>query len=200
MRLVLIILMLLPLIGVAQENELARFVSLLSTKNASLQSLESDFSQVQSFSFLDEVLKSSGKFYFKKPGSLKWDQTSPEAYAFVITPVAAYSFDGKQKKSMPANSPQLVGFKKFIMGTIDGSVFVGDDFKNEVTFINGTVKVVMLPQKKALKKIFERVEMEFDEQTLYLKELKFFESEEDIRTMTFTDQEINTLTNSTLFD
>jgi len=183
----------------AQDISINDFISRIEKINASVTSIESEFIQIQKFSFLDEVIESTGNFYFKKPNAMKWEQLSPEPYKFVLNDHEAYSFDGKDKKSMPANSPQLVGFKKFIMGTIDGSVFAGDDFETTIVENQEHIEVVMLPQKKAVKRIFLRVEMVFDKTTLDLDVLRFYESEEDTRIISFNNHQKNTLTDYSIF-
>lgn len=183
----------------AQNISVNDFVSRIQEINGAVTSIESDFNQLQEFSFLDEVIASSGKFYFKKPNAMKWEQLSPEPYMFVLNEGEAYSFDGVKKQKMPANSPQLVGFRRFIMGTVDGSVFQGDDFETTVVENKDKLEVLMLPQNKALKRVFLKVEMVFDEETIDLLELKFFESEEDVRVISFTNHQKNTLTDYSIF-
>lgn len=183
----------------AQDIPISDFIAQIQEANTSVLSIESDFVQIQRFSFLDEVIESTGNFYFKKPNAMKWEQETPEPYAFVLNDRNAYSYDGVEKKSMPANSPQLLGFRKFIMGTIDGSVFAGDDFETTIVQVSGQIKVEMLPKKKVLKRIFVKIEMTFDQSTLDLMILKFYESEEDTRLISFSNHQKNTLTDYSIF-
>ncbi|MCV9387180.1 LolA family protein [Reichenbachiella ulvae] len=186
-------------VEVEAQDRVEKFLSRLEAFNAKTTSIVSDFDQEQEFSFLDETMEASGQFYFMKPGVMKWDQKSPEAYAFVIKSDEAYKMEGGKKKNIPLNSPQIAGFKRFLLTTMDGSILQSGDFDVNIGFANGVVEVDLLPTKKTMKRMFEKVSLKFDEESLLLKELVFFETETDFRRIQFSNHQLNTLTDATVF-
>ncbi|RJE72874.1 MULTISPECIES: outer membrane lipoprotein carrier protein LolA [Reichenbachiella] len=183
----------------AQDAAVEDFLKRLEAFNEKTTSIVSDFEQVQEFSFLEEKMNSSGKFYFMKPGIMKWDQIKPEPYFFVIKEDEAYKSDGNGIKKIPVNSPQIIGFKKFLMQTMDGSILKSDDFTHEITLTDLSAKITLVPQQRALKRMFSQVRLVFDKKTLLLTELTFYESAEDFRSVYFSQHELNTLTDAAQF-
>ncbi|PIB36171.1 hypothetical protein BFP72_12575 [Reichenbachiella sp. 5M10] len=184
---------------VGQEESVEQFLQRLEEFNAETTSIVSSFDQVQVLSFLDEEMKASGSFYFMKPSAMKWEQVVPEAYSFVITEDEAYKSDVHGTKKIPSNSPQIIGFKKFLLETMDGSILKSDDFENEIELVDGDAKITLLPKQKAMKRMFREVRLVFDVQSLLLKELVFQETPEDYRSIYFSNHKLNTLTDRTQF-
>lgn len=177
----------------AQDQRTDQFLNRLQEFGAKTESIASDFDQEQEFAFLDETMTAKGRFYFMKPGIMKWEQNEPEAYAFVIKSEEAYKIENGQKKKIPLNSPQIVGFKKFLLTTMDGSILESDEFSSEISFTGQQVSIEMIPEKKAAQRMFEKVVLKFDEQSLLLQELIFFETETDFRRIRFSNHQLNQL-------
>ena len=110
-----------------------------------------------------------------------------------------YKFDGSKKIKLPSGNRQVSGFKKFIIGTLDGSLFSNKNFHSSFIRDGKEVKVEMIPQNKILKRRFEKIAMRFDFEHMILLELVFFESDGDNRMITFTNHKINTLKDSSIF-
>ncbi|UXP30773.1 outer membrane lipoprotein carrier protein LolA [Reichenbachiella agarivorans] len=184
---------------IAQRTDEVDFLKRLEEVNKTTQSIVSDFRQVQEFSFLDEKMESTGKFYFMKPGVMKWDQTEPEKYSFVIKSDEAYKTDSHGTKKIPLNSPQIIGFRKFILETMDGSILTSPDYDSEVVLNAKTATINLIPKQKTVRKMFGKVVLVFDQQSLMLRELSLYETEDDYRTMYFSNHKLNTLTDQAQF-
>lgn len=193
LQLAFILIFAVVLVLQAQDQRTDEFLDRLQAFGAKTESIVSDFDQEQEFDFLDETMKASGRFYFMKPGIMKWEQNEPEAYAFVIKSEEAYKIQDGQKKKIPLNSPQIVGFKSFLLKTMDGSILESDEFSSEVSFGDRQVIITLNPEKKAVQRMFERVVLKFDEQSLLLQELIFFETETDFRHIRFSNHQLNQL-------
>jgi len=183
----------------AQTTE-SIFLDRLHTFNADVISIQSDFEQTRSLAIMEEPLISTGKFYYKKPGLMKWDQQLPTPYYFIINGDNVIRFDGKERKVMSSNSPQIVHFKNFILGTIDGSMFESDDYAALFTRSGNLIKIELLPQKKSLARKIDRIELEFGYKKMMLKKLVITEVGGDKMSIVFTNQQVNTIENNTLFN
>ena len=176
------------------------FLWKLKARGDSIQSIVSDFIQEREIALMEEVLRSAGKFYYKKPGLLKWDQNKPSRYYLIMREDKVIRFDGQKRKELPVNSPQVVYFKNFIMGTVDGSLFRSDQFTSHVESDDEEVKMMMVPVKGNLKKRFSRIILTFDRKTLMLKNIRIEEAGGDIMTIKFFNQQFNSLEDEHFFE
>jgi len=201
MRIILSILILLT--GstiVAQSSMMDEFIEQMKTVNAEVSSISSDFTQTQEMAIFANNEISKGRFYYMKDDRMKWEQKEPTSNYFVFNGDDAYLYDGKQKEKISAKNPRISTFKKFIMGTIDGSVFSDESFDNKISQQDHLIIIEMAPLKKALKKRFEKIILTFDSKKMILLELVFLESNNDKRTIHFYNHELNTLSDPTIFN
>ncbi len=183
----------------AQSTKLI-FLERLQTFNLTTISIQSDFEQTRSLAIMEEPLISSGKFYYKKPDLMKWDQQLPTPYYFIINGTKAIRFDGNKRKVMSSNSPQIAHFKNFIMGTIDGSMLKSDDYATLFTRNGNLIRVELLPQQKTMAKKIEKIELLFEYDKMMLQQLIITEVGGDIMDIIFTNQQLNVIENNTIFN
>jgi len=87
---ILLLSLLMPLTcWASQANDKLLFD--LKTKASEIRNIASDFTQEKHLAIFDEVLVSQGHFAFEKPGSLRWEYTSPFRAGFLLK-------DGKGKE------------------------------------------------------------------------------------------------------
>jgi len=176
------------------------FLQKLHNSNDTITSIQSDFVQTRTLSIMEEPLVSSGKFSYKKPGLMKWDQQHPTLYYFILNGTSVIRFDGEKRKKMAANSPQVSHFKDFILGTVSGSMLESDQFLSTFTKKGDQVKIVLIPQQKAMLKRIGKIELVFGYEKMILLELKLIEAEGDEMTIRFSNQKYNAITSNVLFD
>lgn len=185
--------------AVGQPTSDETFINEIIKTKESIRSIACQFEQTLVLSVLAEEQKSSGNFYYKNPGQLKWEQTKPSIYTLVINGDQSYKMEGTQRKELAAGGVQIVGFKRFILGTMDGSIFDSDHFESSFRKEEGSWQVEMIPQKKALSRRFEKINLTFDQESLLLREIVFLEPGGDTRTIRFLDHQINTLIDDSNF-
>lgn len=183
----------------AQDATEAEFIKAIRQNKDNTQSIVCQFEQTLKMSVLADKQKSWGNFYYRNPGQLKWEQTKPDIYTLVINGNQSYKMEGEERKELAAGGMQVIGFKRFILGTLDGSIFNSDQFKSTFAKESDLWQIEMVPQKKALSKRFEKIELTFDEEQLLLQQLIFWEPGGDTRTIRFTNHQINTLTDDSNF-
>jgi len=176
------------------------FIARMKSYNSQVNSIASDFIQQRSLSIMEDVLVSSGEFFYKKPGLMKWDQQQPSEYYFILNGDKVIRFDGKKKKTIPANSPQVAHFKDFIIGAVNGSIFENKLYETEINKNGNRVMVILMPQQKAMSKRIEKIHLEFDYEKMILLNLILFEADGDKTTIHFSNQQINTITDLSIFN
>jgi len=198
--LVLSLLLVSPIGVIGQQDVKSDFLSRLKVANKGLTSIDSEFIQEKTMSIMTGVLTSSGKFYYKKPNLMKWDQLQPSPYYFILNGNEVKRFDGKTVKVISANSPQVSYFKDFIMGTVDGSLFESEQFEASYVKVGGTIEVTLIPLKKSMKKRIKKMVLVFDNEKLILLNLTMFETGGDQTAIKFVNTSLNTITDNSIFE
>lgn len=193
-------LMISSLCSLAQSSLKEEFLEALSRQRSEIKSISSDFNQTYEISVLMEIQKSSGRFYYNQPNSMKWEQITPEYSAFVFDKQKAFKVEGGSQVELNAANPQVSAFRRFIMGTIDGSIFQDSNFTSEFSKTENDISVKLVPQKKLLRKRFEKIEMRFDSNSLLLQELVYWETGGDLRKISFLNHKLNSITDKSIFE
>ena len=185
-------------ICIAQEQVKDEFVFKMKQSYNSMTTLQSDFEQTKTMSIMKEDLISSGSFYYQKPDMMKWDQTSPELYYFIINKKEIIRFNGKKRQTLSPSSPQAMVFREFILGTVDGSIFEDDRFESIFSQKEKHIEVVLTPKQGNMKKRIDKITLVFNSESMFLKTLSIEEKGGDLTTIEFANQQLNNeLTKST---
>lgn len=80
----LLLLLLLPATGRAEEERLPQLLQELKQAAAQTQTLQSDFIQEKHLQLFAEDLRSEGRFVYQQPDRLRWELLTPVASGFVL--------------------------------------------------------------------------------------------------------------------
>ena len=183
-----------------QNNPKEDFLSKLKKFNQENSSLTADFNQVKSISLMNSLLKSSGKFYYSKPEYLLWDQEEPSIYKFKLKGNKVELTQGNSTQVISSNNPQVVHFKNFILSTINGSIFDSDQFDSEFIRNGDQMEINLIPKNKMLKKRVSSLFLRFDYEQSLLQFLRINEVGGDYTEITFTNQKLNSITDTKIFE
>jgi len=175
------------------------FLKKFKEANKEMKSIQSDFTQKHFMQIMEEPIVSTGVFYYRKPDLMKWDQRTPSPYYFIVTGNKVVKFDGKKRKELSANNPQVSYFKNFIMGTVDGSLFESKQFDAMYEKSGGFYHVTLSPKEKNMKKRIENILLDFNETSLALVQLELVEAGGDRMVISFTDQQFNSIIDNSVF-
>ncbi len=196
----LIILFILSVIATSAQDIKQEFLQRMNTANEEISSIQSDFVQKRTLSIMEDILISSGEFFYKKPGLMKWDQQLPSQYYFILNRAKVIRFDGQKRKVISANNPQVAHFKDFIIGTVNGSIFESEQFLSTFTKTDNKVTIVLIPQQKSMKKRIESIQLVFWYDEIVLLEVIIMEKGGDMTAIYFSNQKFNTITDITIFN
>lgn len=195
-----VILFLVLSINVTGQDVKNDFIQKMESSYDDLETLISDFSQRKSISFLEEDMLSSGKFYFVKPGLMKWDQTEPESYYFIINEKEIIRFNGDKRQKIPGGSPQALIFKEFIIGTVDGSIFKDERFESSYQLEGDKYIIYLKPIESKIAKRITEIILEFNKESLFLESMLLIEKGGDQSEISFFNQKLNETVNLDTFE
>ncbi len=199
-RLLPFIVIMLTISSISAQNFKQEFLQRMHASNEKIFSIQSDFVQKRTLSIMDEALVSSGKFYYKKPGLIKWDQQLPSPYYFILNGDKVIRYDGKKRQVISAGSPQVSYFKDFILGTVNGSMLKSEQFSSSFAREDNEVAIILIPLHKALKKRIEKIQLIFAYDKMILMKLVILEKDGDETAIFFSNQQFNTTSDNALFN
>ncbi len=77
----------------------AKVLERLEQLSAGIETIASDFTQEKYLAVFQDVMLSTGRFYFKKPSLLRWELTRPVASGFVLKGSAGYRWHQRTGRS-----------------------------------------------------------------------------------------------------
>jgi outer membrane lipoprotein-sorting protein len=179
--------------GFRVMQDIARFKSNLNDKNKSLNSIESSFFQEKKLDILTEKIISKGVFYFKKPGMLRWEYSSPFPYLVILNNNKVLVKDEKKQTKYDLGSNKM--FKEIntiMLGAVQGNLFNDETSYRSAFYENEKYYLVeMAPLTKTLKEYLQTICIYFDKKDLTVSSLKMTEPSGDYSIITFTGKKLN---------
>jgi outer membrane lipoprotein-sorting protein len=156
------------------------------------QTIQCDFVQEKSLSFLNEKMVSKGKFYFKQTDKIRWEYDSPFSYIIVLNAGKLLIDDEGKKNEMDLSNNQT--FKEInglLSKTLQGDIFQKDDrFSKEVFENNAFVMVKLKPLTEAFKAYITEIKVFFDKKDMMVARVEMVEGE-DLTKIMFENRKIN---------
>ena len=184
--------------GFSQDQD-AVFAKKLQEHYSTVKSISADFTQVKKSLLFDEPMLSKGVFYYETPDKIRWEQRSPSANYFVLNKDQVIQFDGEALKKSSGVNMQMSVFRKFILGTVDGTILNDASFDKSFQSKNGKKIITLIPLDKRMAKRLDKIELTFDETSLLLDQLKLYENQDESTEISFNNQKINPAIPASIF-
>jgi len=121
--------------------------------------VQADFVQEKHLPFLARPLTSTGRFFFQRPGSVRWEYVSPVKSILVSRQGNTRRFVEQDGRWIADAGVKMAGMQ-VVMGQISG--WMSGRFSDSADFdaaLVGSNKVVLTPKKAALSRIINRIEL-----------------------------------------
>lgn len=148
-------------------------VESVSKACANMQSMKCDFSQVRTVALMDEPQVSAGRMLYKQPSALKWIYTEPSGYSYTIKDdrISIETGDGVTEIGSDAGR-MFQGLAGIILGCMSGDNLKDSRmFQVTATSQDGEWVIVLIPQRREMKRAFSEIVMVFDPDTSLLKRM-----------------------------
>lgn len=199
-KLQFIIVLLLSVLSVSAQRmqkangaQQAKMISVINATAASIKTIESNFTQVKSVSFLNEKVKSYGRMYYSNQGKLRWEYVSPYKYTFAINGGKVYIKSGAKSQVIDIRTSRLFNsIAQIMINSITGkSLKANGDFNTQM-YVNGNEWIAVLTPKKAqMKKMFRTVQLHFNSHHSMVSEVVMTETSGDSTVITLSGVKTN---------
>ncbi len=199
-KLQFIIVLLLSVLSVSAQRmqkangaQQAKMISVINATAASIKTIESNFTQVKSVSFLNEKVKSYGRMYYSNQGKLRWEYVSPYKYTFAINGGKVYIKSGAKSQVIDIRTSRLFNsIAQIMINSITGkSLKANGDFNTQM-YVDGNEWIAVLTPKKAqMKKMFRTVQLHFNSHHSMVSEVVMTETSGDSTVITLSGVKTN---------
>lgn len=204
MRSIFIAIFLVMTLGVVAQpagykpiTDMASFRTQFTTASQKTQSLTTDFVQEKNLAMLSDKKVSSGKFWFKKQNLLRMEFLKPTAYLLVMNGQKIYIKDGQKVSKVSGRSSKMFQqINRIILDCMQGTVLTNPDFNTTVFENNSSYLLEMKPKQRALKSVFESIQLTVARNSFLVNKMNMKEPGGDNTLLVFS----NTVLNSNISD
>lgn len=177
------------------------FENRLAKEAQTIQSIESDFTQVKYLDILDEKVTSKGKFYYQKSGKICMEYAQPINYLIVINGARLKIVADGKKSIMTLSANKMMNQMQDMLT----ACMVGDlskmttDYKLEY-FENPQHYIIRIkPVNKAIQAYITGIEIYLDKKDMSVYKLRLSETATNYTEYEFYNKRFNALKDETKF-
>lgn len=161
----------------------------LTEKAASMQKMHCRFVQEKTSSMLAEPSVAEGIMDYTAPDQLRWEYTSPYAFALVVEGERITKITDGQSEVLEGNANRMYqGMVNLIMGSASGQkLFDTSVFVVVLTDDGDCWKAVMTPKRRDMKRLFKVLVFRFNKETNTISRVQFVEPGGDVTSIRFED-------------
>ncbi len=169
-------------------------------KAIDIQTISAQFVQEKHLEILIKPLISKGAFYFRAPGSLRWEYFSPIQSILLMHDGRVRRFIGSESGFKEDASPGLQAMEMVLQ---EITLWLKGEFTDNPNYhssIEGDNKIVMVPGNKAFAKIIQKIEILLSDRPGVIETVTIYEGKTSFTKIRFQDVNINGGLADTLFE
>jgi outer membrane lipoprotein-sorting protein len=175
-------------------------VQKITEASKKINTIQCDIEEQKQVSMLADKAVSKGKFYFKRTNMVRIDYTKPTKNLVVMNAGKMLVQDDKKTSKMDMHrSKMFQQLSNIIIGSIDGSLFTGKDFKVSYAESKTQVQVTLKPVSKTLANYLSTIELVLDKKDYTAVSLQMNEPSGDNTLLLFTNKQLNVAVADDLF-
>ena len=157
--------------------------------SARVVSIECDFVQSKESSLLAAPAVSTGRLTYRKPDYLEWDYATPAPMTFIADGDQVRIVRSGQTETLVGNAGRMMKeMSRMIIGNMDGSILTNEKFfKTEYAQDGDLLVVTLYPQKPHLRKMWSKLALYYDRQTMAATRFEMVEATGDLMVIAFTN-------------
>lgn len=182
-------------------KDLSQLQKRIQATSKEIISIQASFEQLKHLSILENDIKSSGMFYFKREDMLKWAYEKPYQYVIVMTGDEIKIKNEQKVSAFNVKSNRIFSEISLMMSILlRGEIFESHSFSIEMKENNNYYLALLQPSTKELKQFLSTVYMYFDKKQLTVSKLRMMEKSGDYTLITFHNKETNIEIPDNIFD
>jgi len=165
-----------------------------------IQTISARFVQEKHLEILIKPLISKGAFYFRAPGSLRWEYFSPIKSILLMHDGRVRRFIGSENGFKEDAGPGLQAMEMVLQ---EITLWLRGEFAENPNYrssLEGDHKIVMVPVDKSFSKIIQKIEILLSDRPGVIETVTIYEGKTSFTKIRFLDVSINGEVLDTLFE
>ena len=164
----------------AQQNE-AQIRQAITQAASTMKTMQCDFTQTKHLKMLNDKMTSKGRMYYQQTNRLRWEYTSPYSYTFILNDDKVLLKNKQRNDVIDVNKNKLFReIARIMMNSVVGTSLTDDkSFKNTIATNGNEWIASLLPQRKDMKQLFQKIILHFNRTNAMVKQVEFIERNGD---------------------
>lgn len=171
-------------VAFAQESE-AQIRQKIATAAQAMASLQCDFVQTKQLKMLNDKMVSEGKMYYSQKDKLRWEYVKPYEYIFIMNGDRVLLKNKERSDVIDVRQNKIFReIANIMLNSVVGSCLNDDrSFKTSISTAGGEWVATLLPQRKDMKQLFQKIILHFDQRQATVSRVELVEKNGDQTTI-----------------
>lgn len=164
----------------AQQSE-AQIRQAITQAASAMKTMQCDFTQTKHLRMLNDKMTSKGRMYYQQTNRLRWEYTSPYSYTFILNDDKVLLRNAQRNDVIDVNRNKLFReIARIMMNSVVGTSLTDDKSFKSAIATNGNEWIAsLLPQRKNLKQLFQKIVLHFSKKNAMVKQVELIERNGD---------------------
>lgn len=180
------------------ENSIRQRINQVASQ---MQTMQCDFVQTKYLKMLNDKMVSTGKMYYQQNNKLRWEYLSPYKYTFILNGTNVMLKKNNRHNVIDVKQNKV--FKeitRIMMNSVVGKCLSDKkDFKTSIAVAPSEWVVTMIPLKKDMKQMFQKIILHFNKQHSMVSRVDMIEKNGDKTFINLNNVQINKSVNAKMF-
>ncbi len=168
----------------AQDSEVQIRQKVAAAAQA-MTSLQCDFVQTKQLKMLNDKMASEGKMYYSQKDKLRWEYVKPYQYIFIMNGDRVLLKNKERSDVIDVRQNKIFReIARIMMSSVVGDCLSDDrTFKTSISTADGQWVATLLPQRKDMKQMFQKIILHFDQRQATVSRVELVEKNGDQTTI-----------------
>lgn len=168
----------------AQDSE-AQIRQKIAAAAQAMTSLQCDFVQTKQLKMLNDKMVSEGRMYYSQKDKLRWEYVKPYQYIFIMNGDRVLLKNKERSDVIDVRQNKIFReIARIMMSSVVGDCLSDDrTFKTSISTTGGQWVATLLPQRKDMKQMFQKIILHFDQRQATVSRVELVEKNGDQTTI-----------------
>lgn len=168
----------------AQDSE-ANIKQKIAAAAQAMTSLQCDFVQTKQLKMLNDKMVSEGRMYYSQKDKLRWEYVKPYQYTFIMNGDRVLLKNRERSDVIDVRQNKLFReIANIMLSSVVGNCLSDDrTFKTSISTTGGEWVATLLPQRKDMKQMFQKIILHFDQRQATVSRVELVEKNGDQTTI-----------------
>ena len=182
--LICLAILLVSFTALAQDSEVQIRQKIAAAAQA-MTSLQCDFVQTKQLKMLNDKMVSEGSMYYSQKDKLRWEYVKPYQYIFIMNGDRVLLKNKERSDVIDVRQNKIFReIARIMMSSVVGDCLSDDrTFKTSISTAGGQWVATLLPQRKDMKQMFQKIILHFDQRQATVSRVELVEKNGDQTTI-----------------